>query len=113
MLLLGSLQNAGYGWKTLPHEPGGSACCYWDRHGSSAATRLEDSTPRAGWVSVLLLESLRNAVQPPGSRTHHVRLRNLLGQVRLVPAGGRVEVGVDKVAQPQRPPPEPRHEERR
>ena len=25
---------------------------------------------RAGWVSVLLLESLRNAAEPPGSRTH-------------------------------------------
>ena len=26
--------------------------------------------PRAGWVSMLLLEWLRNAVQPPGSRTY-------------------------------------------
>ena len=26
------------------HEPGGSACCCWNRYGSSAATRLKDGT---------------------------------------------------------------------
>ena len=28
--------------RVLP-EPGGSACCYWNRYGSSATTRREDS----------------------------------------------------------------------
>ena len=31
--------------------------------------RIRDKLPAAGWVSVLLLDWLRNAVQPPGSRT--------------------------------------------
>ena len=34
------------------------------RNGSS------DTCRRAGWVNVLLLEWLQNAVQPPGSKTH-------------------------------------------
>ena len=28
--------------------------------------------PRAGWISTFLLECLRNAVQPPGSRTYQL-----------------------------------------
>ena len=40
--------------------------------------------PRAGWVSLLLLEWLRNAVQPPGSRTHIVKpVEEVLVVVRL------------------------------
>ena len=82
----------------LPTGPGGSACCYWNRYGTqcshpaqggsvcpgggqrgaigmatghSAATRSKEYDPRAGWVSMSLLEWLRDAVQPPGwSRTH-------------------------------------------
>ena len=32
----------------------------------------EERLLRAGWVSMLLLEWLRNAVSPPGSRTHEL-----------------------------------------
>ena len=40
--------------------------------------------PRAGWVSILLLEWLRNAAQPPGSGTHH-QLRVVFGKPTQVP----------------------------
>ena len=33
-----------------------------------SSARKTRRLPRAGWVSMLLLESLRNAVQPPGSK---------------------------------------------
>ena len=72
-----------------PAEPGGSARCYWNGYGTqcshpaqggaypsrvgqhvaigtaaerSAATRLMEGHIRAGWVSTLLSERLRNAV---------------------------------------------------
>ena len=76
-------------------EPGGSACCYWNGYGTQRSHPAHGPTlsdhvpfevqrlqpvaptpvppppcPQAGWVSMLQLESLRNAVQPPGSRTH-------------------------------------------
>ena len=46
-MCVGSCQTVSHFWKTSAMIP-----CH-----------------RAGWVSTLLLEWLRNAVQPPGSRT--------------------------------------------
>ena len=40
------------------------------RPARSAGRRPPPTCARAGWVGMLLLEWLRNAVQPPGSRTH-------------------------------------------
>ena len=36
----------------------------------AAVAAVRQPAPRAGWVSMLLLESLRNAVEPPSSRTY-------------------------------------------
>ena len=38
-------------------EPGGLACCYWNRYGSSATTRLKDSR------SSILLTGMLNVVR--------------------------------------------------
>ena len=49
--------------ESVPRPQGSHATCV-DR---LPAAHVKHACLRAGWVSVLLLESLRNAVQPPGS----------------------------------------------
>ena len=41
---------------------------------SSENTALQITCPRAGWISVLLLEWLRRRCEPPGARAHIVRV---------------------------------------
>ena len=55
----------GYSAPGLAHRAGHPRLA--DRYVSAALPDLPAA--RAGWVSTLLLESLRDAVQPPGSRT--------------------------------------------
>ena len=50
--------------------------------------RARRACPRAGWVSLLLLEWLRNAVQPPGSMTYQ---RNLPTPGLPPPTGRRIQ----------------------
>ena len=40
----------------------------WPGTGRGSPQTLGPPAPRAGWISILLLERLRDAVQPPGSR---------------------------------------------
>ena len=58
--------------------------------------------PRAGWISVLLLEWLRDAAEPPGPRTHLEDLqpdvqrravldRPVLWELQLVPAADSLQ----------------------
>ena len=54
------------GWPRAARSP----CCR-SRRPAARSTRCRR---RAGWISVLLLESLRTALQPPGSRTHPLLL---------------------------------------
>ena len=56
-----TLERVKGAWQPTLNHLGGHVC-----------TGLDEQLghlPRAGWVSLLLLEWLRNAVQPPGSRT--------------------------------------------
>ena len=50
-------------------EPGGSARCYWNGYGTQWNHPAQwRPASRAGWVSALLLEWLRNAAPPPGAK---------------------------------------------
>ena len=55
------LDSSRLNWGSSSCVPGRQMC---------AGMESKEALSRARWVSVLLLESLQNAAEPPGSRTH-------------------------------------------
>ena len=86
-----------FGWAAAPELEGGGRRPDCRHHLAGAAGGERPGRliprPRAGWVSELLLESLRSAAQPPGSRartwsstTSARRPRVICGSPSLMPA---------------------------